>query len=192
MALRLKRVFDYIENLSIGWLGIFLTASIIISARIVLESIFDAATFFSYWTLIFLGSWFFSLFIAFILAVSFFAKIAPIKSARLLLAGLPIILLPLFGLIFGISRYFDFLTGEWREIGFHLITFAAFHPQLGIFFAVEILTVLAAFFLFFLMRVGSFRAIFGVAAAYIVLAVFAIQAKILEDNWVRDFFSSNI
>lgn len=192
MILRLKRVFDYIENLPIGWLGIFLTAFIIISARIVLESIFDAATIFSYWTLIFLGSWFFSLFIAFIVVISFFGKIAPIKSARLLLAGLPIILLPLFGLIFGISRYFDFLTGEWREIGFHLITLAAFHSQLGIFFAVEIITALAAFFIFFFTRVGFFRAIFGVAAAYLVLAFFAIQAKILEDTWVSGFFATDL
>lgn len=189
---KLSYLFNYIENLPIGWVGIFLIAAIIISARIILESVFDAATIFSYWTLIFLGSWFFSLFISFIIVISFFAKISPVKSARLLIVGLPVILLPLLGLIFGVSRYFDFLTGDWHEIGFHLITFVVFHPQLGIFFAVEILTVLAAFFIFFLMRVGFSRAIFGVAVAHLVLAFFAIQAKILEDTWVSGFFSTDL
>ncbi len=192
MISQLKRLFDRIENFPINWLGIFLIAGIIILIRIILEPVFDQATIFSYWTLIYLGSWFFSLFIAFVLLVSFFAKIKPIKSAKLLLAGLPIILLPLLGLIFGVSRYFDFLTGSWQEVGFNLITFVAFHPQLGIFFTIEILAVLAAFFIFFIIRTDFLRAVSGALSAYFVLAFFAIQAKIVEDSLISGFFSSNL
>ena len=69
MALQLKRLFAYIENLRIGWLGIFLIANAVIFSRVLTEGIFDSQTIFSYSTVIFWQSWFFSLCICLIIFV---------------------------------------------------------------------------------------------------------------------------
>lgn len=192
MGKELKIFIERMENFPINWFGIFLIAGAVIAIRILGEAVLDKTTVFSYWTLIFLGSWFLSLFIAYVLLVSTIAGTALIKSARLLLLGLPIILLPLFGLVLGISRHFDFLNGQWSDILFHLVTFAAFHPRLGIFFTVEILAVLAAFFIYFLIKANFRRAIFGALAAYFILALFAVQGKIIGDAWVKYPVSANL
>src|SRR3989338_791066 len=193
MTLQFKRLFTYIENLRIGWLGIFLIAGIIILIRIISEPVFDQATIFSYWTLIYLGSWFFSIFIVFFLLTSVISKIPTIKCARLFLVGLPVILIPIFGLIFGDTRSFDFLHGTWSEIFFHLITLAAFYPPLGIFFTIELILFLTALFIFFYVKTKSIaRAIFSVIGIYSILTFFAIQPKIINDTWVNLFFLTNL
>src|SRR3990167_6253777 len=113
MISRLKRLFNFIENFPIGWPGIFLIANAVIFLRVLAEGVFDNQTIFSYWTIIFWQSWFLSLFICLIILVSIVAKIKPITAAKFVLTGLPVILLPLIGLLFGFSRYFDFPQGTW-------------------------------------------------------------------------------
>src|SRR3989344_3114543 len=95
-----------IEHMPVGWRGIFILAGLIISVRVIVEGIFDSRTVFSYWTAIFWESWYFSLFISFIFLISWVARTPRIKVARLLLAGLPVIFLPLLGLLAGSPRCF--------------------------------------------------------------------------------------
>lgn len=178
MALWLKKIFDRIENLPIGWRGIFLIANAVIFLRVLLEGIFDIGTIFSYWTLIYLGSWFFSIFISFILLVSFIAGIQPIKSARLLIAGLPIIFLPLVPFFFGRTQYFEFPHGTWGEVFSQIITIFAMSPNLGIFFTIEISTVVVAIFVYFISRVSFWRSLAGLIGSCAVFSFFALQGKI--------------
>src|SRR3989338_2898580 len=178
MIPRFKRLFNFIENFPIGWSGIFLIVGIIILIRIILEPVFDQATIFSYWTLIYLGSWFFSIFISFILLVSFIAGIQPIKSARLLIAGLSIIFLPLIPFLFGRTQYFEFPHGTWGEVFFQIITIFATSPNLGIFFTIEISTVIVAIFVYFILRVSFWRSFAGLACSFVIFSFFALQGKI--------------
>jgi len=192
MAAQLKRLFAYIENLRIGWLGIFLIANAVIFLRVLLEGIFDSQTIFSYWTMIFWQSWFLSLCVCLIIFVSIVAKIKPITAAKFILAGLPVILLPLIGLLFGFSRYFDFPQGTWPELFFLVATFAFFYPKLGPIFSLEIILTLGAVFLFFLNRVSPPRALSGAIGTYSVIAFFGLQGKMISDLLRFDFFATNL
>ena len=192
MAAQLKRLFAYIENLRIGWLGIFLIANAVIFSRILMEGIFDSQTIFSYWTIIFWQSWFLSLFICLIILVSIVAMIKPITAAKFVLAGLPVILLPLTGLFFRFSRHFDFPQGSWLELFSIIATFAFFYPKLGPIFSLEIILALGAVFLFFLNRVSPLRALSGAIGTYGVIAFFGLQGKMISDLLRFDFFGTNL
>ena len=192
MALQLKRLFAYIENLRIGWLGIFLIANAVIFSRVLAEGVFDNQTIFSYWTIIFWQSWFLSLFICLVIFVSIVAKIKPITAAKFVLTGLPVILLPLTGLFFGFSGHFDFPQGTWPELFFLIATLAFFYPKLGPVFSLEIILTLSAVFLFFLIRASWPRALLGAIGTYSVIAFFGLQGKIISDFLRVDFFSTNL
>src|SRR3989344_851076 len=190
MILRLKRLFARIENLPIGWLGIFLIANAVIFLRVLTEGIFDSQTIFSYWTVIFWQSWFLSLFICFIMVIYLFSKTEFIKIARLTLAGLPIILLPAIALLFGKNRHFDFPQGSWSEILFNISTVFAFISTLGPVFTAEILIVLFAVFIFLILKTSFFKSLLGVIGIYAALVFFALQGKILND--LLNIFPTNL
>ena len=176
----------------VGWRGIFILAGLIISVRVIVEGIFDSRTVFSYWTAIFWESWYFSLFISFIFLISWVARTPRIKVARLLLAGLPVIFLPLLGFLAGSSRYFDFPQGSWGSIFFDVITFAAFSPHLGPLFSLEILAVLLCLFLFFFKRVSVGRSLLGVFGFYAILVLFALQGKFFQDSPISSVLLTNL
>lgn len=188
---KLSLVFNYIENLPIGWLGIFLIANAVIFIRVLMEGIFDSQTIFSYWTVIFWQSWFLSLFICLIVLVSIVAKIRPITAAKLVLSGLPVILLPLTGLLFGFSRHFDFPQGTWPELFSLIATFAFFSPKLGPIFSLEIILTLGAIFVFFANRAQLSRAFFGTIGTYVIIAFFGLQGKITADFLNIEFLAAN-
>lgn len=181
-----------LENMPVGWRGIFILAALIISVRVTVEGIFDSRTLFSYWTAIFWESWYFSLFISFIFLISWVARTPRIKIARLLLAGLPVIFLPLLGFLAGSPRYFDFPQGSWGSIFFDIVTLAAFSPHLGLLFSLEILIVLISLFLFFYKRVSVGRSFMGVFGFYAILVLFALQGKIFQDSPISNILLTNL
>ena len=178
MTLQLKRLFDRIENLPIGWAGIGFSGSVIILIRAFLENILDKTPGSSYWTAIFAYSWFLSLFIALIFLLAFTAGVSRLRSARLLLIGFLVILIPPLSFLFGFNRYFEFPHGTWSEIFFHIATFFAFYKYLGPFFALEIILVITAMGVYFFIRKNFLRSLVGVLITYLIIVCFALQGKL--------------
>lgn len=190
LASKLSSFISLLENIPVGWLKLFFIAEALISARVFLELVLSHFKFDSLFPLrfIFIHNWFWALFFSLIFFISYITKSSSIKTARLLLCGLPVIFIPLLSLIFGTTKNFTFIAGTWRDIFFHVSTFAAFHPNLGIFFAIEVVIFLAAVLSYFLLRTTIARSFVGIAGVYGVLIFFAIQGKIMPLATAEDYF----
>lgn len=185
---RIYTFFNTLENVKLGWGAVILSATSIISLRIFLEVILSP-----YLRphlvqdVIFFESWFLALFFSLAILISFAAKKRVLPSAKLLVFGLPIILIPLVGLWQGRVQAFTWPQGSWGEIFFHVATLLWFHPSYGTYFTMEIALFLIAIFTY-LFYVSSFaRAVFGAAGAFFILVFFALYGKIF--GYLQSHFS---
>lgn len=176
---KISSLIDRLENIPAGWPMLFFVAEMLISARALLQQVlvshFTPHSLFPL-KVIYTHNWFWALLFSLIFFISYITKSPAIKITRLLVCGLPIIFIPLLSLIFGMTQNF-LITGTWREILFHISTFVAFHPNLGIFFTIEIVVFLSAIFSYFLLRTSIIKSCVGVLGVYTILSLFAIQGK---------------
>lgn len=177
------RVFlNRFENINIGWGTVLFLAVFIIAVRIVLEIVLSSITEPSpFQSFIFFESWFLALFLSLAVFISYIGRKNVLNSARILLFGLPIILIPLIGLWQGKIHSFVWPQGSWGEIFYQLVTFLLFHPLYGTYFTIEILVFLVAIFTYLLCNASLFRALLGMLGAYGILAFFALHGKIFGD-----------
>lgn len=180
--------FDALESVKLGWGRIILLAASVISLRIFLEVILSPYSRpHLFWDVAFFESWFFALFLSLGIFLSFITKKRILYIAKLLLFGLPIILIPLIGLWQGRVQVFTWPQGNWGEIFFHVATLLWFHPSYGTYFTLEIALFLAAIFTY-LFFVSSFvRAVFGAIGVFVTLVFFALYGKIF--GYLQSHFS---
>ncbi|MCR4323332.1 MAG: UbiA family prenyltransferase [Candidatus Azambacteria bacterium] len=179
----MRRIVSAIEEAPLGWGFIIICAEAIIAFRIALEITFSHVlndVLSIYVSIVFFNAWFLALFFSLILYLSFVGKIAQKKVARVLLFGLPVILLPPIGLILGISDRIVFLVGTWKEVLYHAATFLMFHEYLGVFFAIEIIIFLIGVFFFLTLHGAVIRSFIGVIVAYGVLIFLGTEPVFFE------------
>lgn len=179
----MRRIVSAIEEVPLGWGFIIICAEAIIALRIALEITFSHVfndVLSIYVAIAVLNAWFLALFLSLTLCLSIIGKVSPKKVARVLLFGLPVILLPPLGLIFGISDRFTFLVGTGKEIFYHAATFTMFHERFGALFAIEIIIFLAGVFFFLMFHRSVIRSFMGVIAAYGALIFFGTEPVFFE------------
>lgn len=195
--LGIRRIENMIAEAPLGWGLIIICAEIIIASRVILEIIFSSGMFDAVLAVpiamtapaVFFNVWFFALFMSLITCLSFFSAQPVKKVARVLLCGLPIILLPPIGLILGILDRFTFLVGTWKEILYHAATVTIYYERFGAFFATEIIIFLLGTFCFFVLHVSKIRSVIGTLAAYGVLIFFGTQPVLFEAAARSNFFA---
>lgn len=173
----LKFLFDRIENIKLSWKAVFSLTFFIIAIRLILELLMSSFVSQPISSFVFFASWFLALFFSLAVFISYISKNSALRCARLLLIGLPIILIPLIGLWQGKIQYFAFPKGSWGEVFYHLSTFLWFHPSYGVYFTIEIIIFLVAVFIYLLLSVSLIRALIGAVGAYGILIFFALYVK---------------
>ena len=187
----IRHILGAIEEIPLRWGFIIVIAEVIVALRIFLEitmsTVFHDVISLPV-TVIFFNTWFLSLFFFLVICLSIASRIPLIKVAKVLICGLPIILIPPIGLMLGVSDKFTFLVGTWKEILYDAVTFTMFHEHFGFFFAIEIIIFLLGAFFFLISHTSWSRSILGVFAAYGTLIFFGTQPVFFEKIFANNFF----